>query len=76
MAEIQLAKAELEKELRKLEAEVAISKVTNPSLDEYMKKYADTFDKIQDIQDKILTLQKKTLVIQSFILLLAVLLMP
>src|SRR5690554_4627656 len=51
------AKIALEGSMRVLQAEIAISEVSTPALDEYLAKYTDAVDEVTSLQDKIIAKQ-------------------
>jgi len=48
------AKIDLERSIRDLKAEIAISEVSTPALDEYLAKYTDAVDEVTSLQAKII----------------------
>lgn len=51
------AKIDLERSIRDLKAEIAISEVSTPALDEYLAKYTDAVDEVTFLQDEIIAKQ-------------------
>ena len=51
------AKIALEGSIRALKAEIAISEVSTPALDEYLAKYTDAVDEVTFLQDEIIAKQ-------------------
>src|SRR5690554_590969 len=51
------AKIALEGSMRVLQAEIAISEVSTPALDEYLAKYTEAVDEVTSLQDKIIAKQ-------------------
>lgn len=51
------AKIALEGSIRALKAEIAISEVSTPALDQYLAKYTDAVDEVTSLQDEIIAKQ-------------------